>query len=144
MAEEEILLQISGDLAASEAQEEEVASLSHRQTTFSNNSLEAVIRLRTSSTTTPSWTHLEVDRRNSPTEIKDVTHSGWVVASEVVSSMTTMTSGLEEASEEWEAGKACSHRCRWAEAWEEEASLNSPPPRFRVEDLPNRYQQRRI
>ena len=144
MAEEEILLQISGDLAASEAQEEEVASLSHRQTTFSSNSLEAVIRLRTSSTTTPSWTHLEVDRRDSPMEIRDVTHSGWVVALEVASSMMTMTSGLEEASEEWEVGKACSHRCRWAEAWEEEASLSSLPPRFRVEDLPNRYQQRRI
>ena len=144
MAEEEILLQTSGDLAASAAQEDEVASLSPRQTTFSNNSLEAVIRLRTSSMTTPSWTHLEVDRRDSPMEIRDVTHSGWVVASGVDSLMTTMTSGLEEASEEWEVGKACSHRCRWAEAWEEEASLSSRPPRFRVEDLPNRYQQRRI
>ena len=134
----------SGDLAASVAQEEEVASLSHRQTTFSNNSSEAVIRLKTSSMTTPSWTHLEVDRRNSPMEIKDVTHSGWVEALEVVSSMMTMTSGLEEASVEWEVGKACSHRCRWAEAWEEEASLNFRPPRFRQVDLPNRYQQRRI
>ena len=144
MAEEEILLQTSGDLAASAAQEDEVASLSPKQTTFSNNSLEAVIRLRTSSMMTPSWTHLEVDRRDSPMEIRDVTHSGWVVASGVDSLMTTMTSGLEEASEEWEVGKACSHRCRWAEAWEEEASLSSRPPRFRVEDLPNRYQQRRI
>ena len=144
MAEEEILSLTSGDLAASVAQEEEVASLSHRLTTFSNNSSGAVIRLRTSSTMTPSWTHSEVDRRDSPMEIKDVTHSGWVVALEVVSSMMTMTSGLEEALEEWEVGKACSHRCRWAEEWEEEASLNFRPPRFRQVDLPNRYQQRRI
>ena len=145
VVEEAIRLQTSGDLVASAVQVgEEVASLSHRQTTFSNNSSEDETHSRTSSTMTLWEEDLVVDRRNSPMEIKDVTHSGWVEALEVVSSMMTMTSGLEEASGEWEVGKACSHRCRWAEAWEEEASLSSLPPRFRVEDLPNRYQQRRI
>ena len=140
MAEEEILLQTSGDLAASATQEEEVASLSHRQTIFSNNSSEDVTHSRTSSTMTSWEEDSEADRRSSPMEIKDETHSGWAVVLEAGFSMTMTILGLEDSV----VDRACSSRCRWAEAWAEAVSLSSRPPHFHQAGLLSQYRLRRI
>ena len=140
VAEEEIRLQTSGDLAASAVQVEELASLSHRQTTFSNNSSEDAIHSRTSSTMI-SWEEDSVDdRRSSPMETKDVTHSGWAVVLEAGFSTMRTILGSEDSG----ADRACSHRCRWAEAWAEVVSLSSRPPRFQQADLPSQYRLRHI
>ena len=143
VAEEEIPLQTSGDLVASAVQVGEVASLSLRQTTFSNNSSEGATHLKTSSTMI-SWEEDSVaDRRNSLMEIKDETHSGWAVVLEAGFSMTSMIKtilGLEDSV----VDRACSSRCRWAEAWAEAVSLSSRPPHFHQAGLLSQYRLRRI
>lgn len=140
VVEEAIRLQTSGDLVASAVQVGEVASLSLRQTTFSNNSSEGATHLRTSSTMT-SWEEDSVaDRRNSLMEIKDETHSGWAVVLEAGFSMTMTILGLEDSV----VDRACSSRCRWAEAWAEAVSLSSHPPHFHQAGLLSQYRLRRI
>ena len=143
VVEEAIPLQTSGDLVASAVQVGEVASLSLRQTTFSNNSSEGATHLRTSSTMI-SWEEDSVaDRRNSLMEIKDETHSEWAVVSEAGFSMTSMIKtilGLEDSV----VDRACSSRCRWAEAWAEAVSLSSHPPHFHQAGLLSQYRLRRI
>ena len=140
VAEEEIPLQTSGDLVALAVQVGEVASLSLRQTTFSNNSSEDATHLRTSSTMTSWEEDSEADRRNSPMEIKDETHSGWAVVLEVDFSMTMTILGLEDSV----VDRACSSRCRWVEAWAEAVSLSSRPPHFHQAGLLSQYRLRRI
>ena len=141
VVEEAIRLQTSGDLVASAVQVgEEVASLSHRRTTFSNNSSEDETHSRTSSTMTLWEEDLVADRRNSPMEIKDVTHSGWAEVLEAVFSMTTTILGLGDSV----VDRACSSRCRWAEAWAEAVSLSSRPPHSQQVDLLSQSRPRRI
>ena len=140
VAEEEIPLQTSGDLVASAVQVGEVASLLLRQTTFSNNSSEDATHLRTSSTMTSWEEDSEAVRRNSPMEIKDETHSGWAVVLEAGFSMTMTILGLEDSV----VDRACSSRCRWAEAWAEAVSLSSRPPHFHQAGLLSQYRLRRI
>ena len=140
VVEEATRLQTSGDLVASAVQVGEVASLSHRQTTFSNNSSEGVTHSRTSSTMTSWEEDLVADRRNSPMEIKDVTHSVWAVVLEAVFSMMTTILGLGDSV----VDRACSSRCRWAEAWAEAVSLSSHPPHSQQVDLHSQYRLRRI
>ena len=140
VVEEAIRLQTSGDLVASAVQVGEVASLSHRQTTFSNNSSEDVTHSRTSSTMTSWEEDLVAARRSSPMEIKDVTHSGWAVVLEAVFSMMTTILGLGDSV----VDRACSSRCRWVEAWAEAVSLSSHPPHSQQVDLHSQYRLRRI